>query len=474
MKSAVIIFLLPLLLCADELSDFLKRAEEANPSVQAALQRAEQARQQILETEEFLDSSLYLAAGRTEEDRDMPLEPPNYNQLTGNSLELQGGVEIPLAQGAYVTTGFSTRKLYKDSAYEHLYQNLATLQLSIPLWRDRGFAVYSHRLSAARAEYEQSLCDLLAVKQNLRHQLELAYITAYETMATCRVKEEATERFRRLVKEAKELARLKTIPEYQVQETELELQIGLDDEDAAHNAHQLALVALATLLGSQENLELVGQPQALIDACALVPEQPQAPPRDQLLAQRGDTAALACQIRAARAQAERYEEEAKDSLFLSAGLSYLAESEKYDFHSYRKRTDDNLEGEISLTWRRSFGNRGARARQQRFEARVSELLADLSQAELNASSQLRQAEFSCLSARRRIDIVRQGIAAAEETVRAETQRFQLGEGSSKAVLDAQKNLTDILQRQTNAAADLLRAYADFRHAAGYGGEGLTP
>ena len=40
-------------------------------------------------------------------------------------------------------------------------------------------------------------------------------------------------------------------------------------------------------------------------------------------------------------------------------------------------------------------------------------------------------------------------------------------GTSSNVTDAQKNFTTILQRQITAAADLLRAYAQYQYAIGY-------
>ena len=67
----------------------------------------------------------------------------------------------------------------------------------------------------------------------------------------------------------------------------------------------------------------------------------------------------------------------------------------------------------------------------------------------------------------RLKLLDQAMQAAKQTVAAEDERFRLGEGTSRNALDAQKDLTSALNRQARAAADILRALADYRHAAGY-------
>ena len=81
---------------------------------------------------------------------------------------------------------------------------------------------------------------------------------------------------------------------------------------------------------------------------------------------------------------------------------------------------------------------------------------------------LRAAQENFISARRRFEILRQGVDAARKTVDAERKRFNQGECTSNDVLDAQKKLTSIFQRLNTAAADMLRAESDFRYAMGYG------
>ena len=66
-----------------------------------------------------------------------------------------------------------------------------------------------------------------------------------------------------------------------------------------------------------------------------------------------------------------------------------------------------------------------------------------------------------------MELINNGMKAARETLESEQERFRLGEGASSDVLDAQKNLTIMLQRLTLAAADLLRARTEYLYAGGF-------
>ena len=64
--------------------------------------------------------------------------------------------------------------------------------------------------------------------------------------------------------------------------------------------------------------------------------------------------------------------------------------------------------------------------------------------------------------------------AARLALDAERDRFRLGEGRSRQVLDAQKDLTKAMQRQNQNAASLLRTVSDYEYATGYSAANRTP
>ena len=414
---------------------------------------------------EFFDPALFAAAGRATDYRALPLQS-NYSVLGSNSLEVQGGVEVPIRPGAYVSVGAASRLLFEPSGYERLYQNLFGVRVRIPLLRDRGFSILGHRRSAAMAEYNQRVSELLALSQRLRRDVELAYIAAYENLSAYSIAQEASKRFEALVKVAKELTSLKTIPDYEVHSTERELQIGLEDVEKAFNNFERSLVDLSTLIGNGKPVQLGGNPEAIIRLGEQIAALPDIPP-PEAIQNRGEVLSLLERISLVQCEYAIIEEQMKDELYVHAGGTLQAENTDSPFEAHRKNSDDYLAGELTLVWSRPLDYYGGKKRLSRFQSAISELKADLAQTELTVRQQLRTAELNFTSARRRMELINNGMKAARETLDSEQERFRLGEGASSDVLDAQKNLTIMLQRLTLAAADLLRARAEFLYAGGY-------
>lgn len=447
-----------------ELEELLRMAVEHNPKVAAARHRVEQALLKHSELLEFFDASLFAAVGASDNARALPLST-GYSVLGSNSTDLQAGAESALIPGAYVAVGMAQRQLRQDGA-DDFYQTLFGIRLRVPLLRDRGFAVFGYRRSLAMAEYNQRVSDLLAQSQAVRHQVEVAYIGAYETLSAYQITQAATLRFTRLNDDARELTRLKTIPDYEVFSTERELQIGRDDEEKARNNHSLSLLALATAIGVRTEIALKITPEAFF-AQAGAEAALTAIPFADVLERKGEILAVLNQIEGARANYARYEEEMKDEVFLNAGLNVQFEDKNNLWRAQWRYPQEGLGSEVTLVWNRPLDYHGAKTRMSRFEYQIAELKAELEQKELVLHNDVKNAELNYRSARLRVELVRQGMEAARQTVEAEQERFRLGEGASKDVLDAQKNLTILLQRLTAAAADLLRAKASYDHAVGY-------
>lgn len=468
LKIFTVFSLACLSLPANELMELYQRAESGNPTIQAARERVEQSRLKHESLLEFLDPSVFAAAGATKDSRTLPFSSSSYRYMTDNTLEMQGGVLVPVADGAYVSAGGATRRYFDtDSDTGHFYQNLLGLQISVPLMRDRGFALYSWDREIAMAEYNYTAALLLSECQTLRHDLEIAYVNAYETLSSSNIQNAAVERFEQFLENARSLAELKSIPDYQIHAAVYELQIGRDDDAVAVNNHKLSLVTLASLIGDGVPIELKGNERYLIEVSEKLVLPDDGPSVEMAMSGRGDVTSVLEQMKQIRASLERLTEEGKDSLSLNAGVSFQAEGRDHPFQAHRIISDDYLGCEINLVWQRSLNNRGNEARQRQNEARLAELNAILDQQKLLVTTQMRQAELRIQSARQRLEFARQGIQAASDNVTAEQQRFQLGESSSQAVLDAQKNYNAILLRMNTAAADLLRAVADYRFACGY-------
>ncbi|MDD4099244.1 MAG: TolC family protein [Lentisphaeria bacterium] len=466
-----LLFGLPAAVCAQELAGFLREAEQVNPGIQAASWRVEQALLKHQELLEFLDPSFTGAIGASDDVRGVP-GAVGYSALVNNGTEAQLGVQIPVPAGAYVTLGSALRVLDDTGDYDYLYQTLYGVKVRIPLLRDRAFRKLSISRSQALAEYNVTVAALLRENQVLRRDVELAYISAYETLSSYRVTQAATARFQALLDETRELCRLKVVPEYQINQALLELQIGREDEEKARNRLELNLVALARSMGVDHEVVLAIAPEEFFRQALQSPVLTGVP-FELACHSRGNFLEVLNLMKVARSQMDSAQEEAKDDVSLNFGVTWLGEGTDHPFESKTLTTDHHLGGEVTVVWSRSLDYRGPRARQARFQARVHELSEQLRSVGVDIRAEIRNAELNYRAAITRLELVNQGIAAAQDTVAAEQERFRLGESTSKNVTDAQKNLTTILQRQATAAADLLRARANYLYAIGYREEAMT-
>lgn len=452
--------------CGNELESLLQEGEASSPVVAAARMRVDQALLKHEELAEFFDPSFFAGVGRAERSRSVPGSSGNFTYLTNDSIDVQLGAEMPVNPGAYITVGGAKRILEDSTGYDELYQTMYGVQVRVPLLKDRGFKSFTLNKALAMSEYNAAVSSLLNAGQVLRRDIELAYINAYEKLSAYCVAQEATKRFQGLYKEAQELSRLKTIPEYQIFQSKLELQIGCEDEEKAKIDFDLCLVELARVIGVERQIVLAGNQNSLLEAGALLKELERVSVEDACEA-RGTYLELKNNIEYARTQIAISEEERLDRLDLEFGITAQGEHRTNPFGMDEIVTDRRMGTEINLIWRRSIDNRGPRTRIARYQLHIKELEESQREQRLAISAGMLDAERKFDGAMKRLRMVEEGIEAAKNTVAAEQERFRLGESTSSNVTDAQKNLTAILQRQVTATADLLRARANYQFASGY-------
>jgi len=450
---------------ANELEALVKEGQDSNPSVLAAKWKVEQALLKHDELSEFFDPDFFAVAGKSDNARGIP-GSSGFTSVTNNSFDAQIGFEVPIEPGAYMSMGGAKRVLQDAEGYGDLYQTLFGIRIRIPLLKDRAFKNLTLNKALALAEYNAAVSNLLKTTQILRRDIELAYIAAYENLSAYRVTQAATKRFQALNDEANELCRLKVVPEYQIFQSKLELQIGHEDEEKARVKFELSLVTLADTVGITRKIALAGDQKALLDVTAKMQPLVEIPENDACSA-RGAYLEIKNNIQYAQAQLSISEEEKQDKLDVNFGLSAQGEHESNPFGMEELITDRKIGGEITLVWTRNIDYRGPNARMARFRARIKELNEDLRNIQLEIKTAMMTATMNYQAAVNRLDIINQGIEAARQTLAAEQERFRLGESTSSNVTDAQKNLTSILQRQTTATADLLRARANYLYAVGY-------
>lgn len=458
-----------------ELEDLLQLAWADNPQIKAQCALVDQALAAHREVLEFLDPTLFAAGGYGSQLRGLPLNPAGYTQVGAeDSLEAQGGVLVPVKGGAYLAAGAVTRRWTNPPDYrDPLYQHLVGVRLQIPLWRDRGFALLGCRERAALAAYRATHERMVGKVMEVRHNVELAYIDACSAKNAYQITQGATHRFERLNQEARELADLKTIPEYQYTETVRDLQNGREDEEIARNAQLTSLVALSAAVGIREPLAELQCTSEEFLASAATAELPDFTIDVEVAMEfRSEPCALRNDREQVQAQYEQVLEEHRDQITLNVGLNWMDDSRRGLFSESYGSASRNWGFDAMISWSRPLDYTGADARMAQFQAKLDELDAQLEAQRVAIAAELRSAQLRLEAARRRLELVNAGVEAARQTVAAEQERFKMGEGNSHAVLEAQKNLTATLLRQNSATAELLRALSDYHYACGYPPENL--
>ena len=448
------------------MQSLLDRALRAHPRVLAAKCRVEQAQDQYEELLGFFDPRLYAAGGAAKRGRGVPAGT-GWTSLTDNARELSAGIELPVRPGAYLTVGAAERFLFDGGGgYDQLYQSLLGVQLRIPLLRDRGFVQFEQNRARALAEYNGVVSDLIAAMQALRHDVEVAYVEAYSTLASYEVSKRATERFRVLLEQARELSRLKVMPAYQVFPAEMELSLRLEEEQQACQVYAVSLVRLQERIGDGQPVTLRSGPEHLVAVAAglgaLV-----AVDLEQSLERRGSYQRLLNRIEAARVDLRQATDDLRPDLSLNAAVTWRGEDPEQPFASRTILTDEPLGGEVVVVYQQPLLHRAANSRISGARARIAELKQDIEAERTTLRADMQSAMEAYMVLIGRLKLLDQAMQAAKQTVAAEDERFRLGEGTSRNALDAQKDLTSALNRQARAAADILRALADYRHAAGY-------
>ena len=463
--AAVIISIFSSVCAGNELAELLKEGEESNPAVLAAKWKVEQALLKHEELNEFFDPTLFAGVGRADKARGIP-GGSVITSLTNDSYDAQAGFQMPVNPGAYISLGGAKRLLKDPNGYDELFQTIYGFSIRVPLLRDREFKSLTLNRALAMAEYNMSVSNLLKVTQIMRRDIELAYIAAYEKLSAYRVAQEATKRFLKLYDETIELCRMKVVSDYQIFSSKLELQIGREDEEKARVAFELSLHNLAHAVGITRSLALAGDQKALLDTASQVMELTPVPEQEACHA-RGAYLEIKNNVRYTQVQLDMEEEAKQDDLSLNFGITAQGEHPDNPFEMEEILTDRRIGTEISLIWRRNIDYRGPNTRMARYRMRIKELNENLRSVQLEITIAMQDALLNFKAAKSRLQLVNEGIEAAQNHLAAQQERFRLGEATSTNVTDAQKNLTTILQRQTSATADLLRARANYLYATGY-------
>lgn len=445
-----------------EAAALLTLALENNPQLAAARYAWSAEVQRARATEGFFDPRLSAAVGI----RRGPAAAPESGlgpRVTDEAASVQGGMLLPLRLGARVGVGVAQRQFFAADGFEDLFQSVAGVRLDVPLARDRGFRMQRHDSAAARALADGAAAGLGALRRTVMRDTLVAYAAWLYAAADLLAAEQAARRVERLRDETAARVALRTTPEAQLFPARMEVALRHEElrEARAVRAgagHRLArLVGAAPLLPEFDPALLrrwatrcaTGGVQRAVAAGAR-PEMRQA-----------ELNCVAAEHLAATAR-----EEVKSDLSLVAGAGFSSQDGEGGLGGDDPLSDRRSGVEVALVWSRPFSFAAAEAALQARGAEVGAARAEQERRRLQIEEEQALAETALAAVRDRLGLVDTAILEARRALAAEEERLRLGQGRSRNVLDAQKDLTAAERRANAASFEAVRAFADLLYATG--------
>jgi outer membrane protein TolC len=445
-----------------EAAALLTLALKQNPQLAAAQYAWTAEVQRARATDGFFDPRLAAAAGLHRGPAAAP-ESGLWPRMADDAASVQGGLLLPLRLGVRVGVGVSQRHLFAADGFEDLAQSVAGVRLEAPLARDRGFRLQRLAGAAARAVADGAAEGLGALRRAVMRDTIVAYAAWLQAAADLRAAEQAALRVERLRDETAARVALRTTPEYQLFPARMEVALRHEELRAAQAAlsgagHRLTrLVGAAPLLPASDPALL--RRWATRCATGSVQRAAAAGVRPEL--RQAELDCVAAEHLAATAR-----EGTRSDLSLVAGAGFSSE-DVADGPGGGELLSDRQSGvEVALVWSRPFSFAAEEAALQARLAEVGVARAEWRRRRLQIEEEQALAETALDAVRDRLGLVDAAILEARRALAAEEERLRLGEGRSRNVLDAQKDLTAAERRANAASFETVRAFAELLYATG--------
>ena len=446
------------------LATCLNEAMRSNPRIQAAQTEAIAAGLDAEAVRGLFRAPVFSAsAGQAETPAEAPFVTIPFS-VADDALSAQAGVEAPLAAGVYGGAGVRQMRLRTDDEFDGRDRSLAGARLRVPLWRDRGFGVnrlefetLSAEARAQAAEAEASLLDELSAVSSAYARLLFRAADAAEVG-------HALERAEALEKDATNRADLQDVAEYQVFPARYEAAVRREELIGAEGRVETALEELSGAVGAP--LEAAAFSNELATADAVLGDWARAAAGDDWTAALADEAAENCpEVLAARERARSREaavkgavEEGKPHFDVLLGVGWERDGEDND-------GNDTGYG-AAVVFSTPLSRSGERARSDAARARARAALSAADAAALEARVRHAKAVAAFRNACSRLTLAEESVNHARQALEAENERFSIGDGSSRNVLDAQKDLTNATRQRLAVSLEVIAGAIELRRSSG--------
>ena len=446
------------------------RALETHPAIAAAIARERAALNKTgALAASFATPVLSASAGYSSGVDDVPgISLPRI--APQDAVALSAGVEAPVAKGVYAGAGAAQRFL--TDTPEADAQTALGARVRVPLLRDFGHALNERELSKLRAAAAAAAAETALARASLSREIFLAWNLLLRAEADAEAVASAEQRAEKLLEETSERARSQDVAGYQVFPAQYE--VALRKEELL-DARQNAAARLETLrerlgLAGDESGAAVsrGATNAIFAAAnSIIRRKDLAFPAAEALRASPARLAAAAKLAAAEAALQALVEDSRDTLDFTAGAGFRGEAESGLIGSDNILAKDSAVFEAALVYKRPLGRGGADAEIAAAKAEVEACEADLAAAKNEILAELARAQTGFAAACARLSLALEAIGRAGAALDAEESRFNLGEGTSRNVLDAQKDLTNATRRGIAVAGAVADSFAELLHAAGF-------
>lgn len=442
------------------LGAWMHQFRERHPRYLAQSQRARSARMlRRAAADQFYSPVLTASAGRTEN----PTEAPRTSfasSIDANSTYAGAGVEAPLLRGVYGGVGAYVTQDATGLSEDDSAEVGVGASLRIPLLQDRSFALHEIELQQLGFKEQERFHAMQGELLEISTDIVKQYAKWLFSVADAQEVEKALNRAEKLLEQSTERVRLKDLAQYQIYPARYEATLRREQLEMARQSIQTQAADLAQSLGLSSFPELTEESSDTLLKWAYALAKLDTEALSAISVTNASPVVLAARSAAEAAEAEVSwtAEQTRDALDLNVGAGWRSEEAADSGNEFGYT--------VSILYKRNLDKSGDEARLASKESEAAALRADYEEILLKAQIAREKALIEFRNSCGRLLIARSAAIAAAEALEAENDRFALGEGSSRNVLDAQQDLTSATRRHLAVAGEVIAGMAELHRVVG--------